>query len=226
MMKRHSTINDHIVSDRKILQIRKNQFDATAALVYGLNISLIHFALFVMTAFIVKWPDIEKAKRFDRAYDGDLFESIGRVPNYIDSKMESITCEVAAQDFRVTLVHMSVLHYTLVIINLFREMYDSTLGSLGMWMRCFEVICIGAYMFGLIFCLHNISIMEYWRFLSRKHPEHIGKFRGCFLDEGDWSGTALQISYIEVTIYFVNMLTMVMLILKSRCKKVGIDNDE
>ena len=78
MTKVYSTINDHVVSDKKIIQIRKNQFDATAALVYGLNISLIHFALFIMTAFIVKWPDIEKAKKFDRAYDGDLFETIGR----------------------------------------------------------------------------------------------------------------------------------------------------
>ena len=121
---------------------------------------------------------------------------------------------------------MTVLHYTLVIINLFREMYDSTLGSLGMWMRCFEVFCIGAYLFGLIYCMQNISMMEYWKFLSRKHPEHISKFRGCFLDEGDWSGTTLEISYLELTIYFVNMLTMVVLISKSRCKKVGIDNDE
>ena len=140
--------------------------------------------------------------------------------------MELITCELAAQSFRVTLVQMTVVHYALVIINLFREMYDSTLGSLGMWMRCFEVIGIGAYLFGLIFCMQNISIMEYWSFLSKKHPEHTSKFRGCFLEEGDWSGTVLQISYLEITIYFVNMFTMVVLILKSRCKKVGIDNDE
>lgn len=45
-----------------MLQTRKNQFDATAALVYGLNISLIHFALFIMTVFIVKWPNVDKVK--------------------------------------------------------------------------------------------------------------------------------------------------------------------
>lgn len=62
--------------------------------------------------------------------------------------------------------------------------------------------------------------------MSKKHPQHVALFRQCFLQEGEWSGTALTISYIEVVIYFVNFLTMVFLIIKSRCKKVGIDNDE
>ena len=93
-------------------------------------------------------------------------------------------------------------------------------------MRCLEVLAIGGYLFGLIYSMQVISIFEYWTFLSRNYPEHLEKFRTCFLEEGEWSGTTLKICYIEVAIYMANMLTMVILIIKSRWKKVGIDNDE
>jgi hypothetical protein len=61
------------------MHVRKNQFDYTIALTYGLNVSLIHFALFVMTAFIVQWPDQEKAKTLDELhlYHLDYFELLG-----------------------------------------------------------------------------------------------------------------------------------------------------
>jgi hypothetical protein len=209
--------------------VRKNQFDATAALVYGLNISLIHFALFIMTVFVVKWPDTSKAKQFDDAYMADgskLFESIGHKPNLIDVKIEKWTCADTAANFKLTLVHMAVVHYFLVIVNLFREMFDSTLGTVGQIMRLMEVLSIGAYLFGLIYCLQNIACFQYWNFLAKKYPSSKGLFRQCFFQEGEWSGTALSISYIEVVIYFVNILTMMFLIAKSRCKKVGIDNDD
>ena len=60
-IRKTKSINDIVKSDRRVLQIRKNQFDATAALVYGLNISLIHFALFIMTVFIVRYPNVDLA---------------------------------------------------------------------------------------------------------------------------------------------------------------------
>lgn len=112
-------------SDRRILQVRKNTFDATAALVFGLNISLIHFALFIMTVFVVRYPNVDKAIEFDVAYsrnDQSLFEILDRAPMTLDINLESITCESTATKFRHMLVHMSVCHYVLVIINLFREM--------------------------------------------------------------------------------------------------------
>lgn len=93
-------------------------------------------------------------------------------------------------------------------------------------MRFFEVVSIGGYLFGLIYALQNISVFQYWKFLKNRYPDSQASFRQCFLQEGDWSGTALEISYIEVIIYFVNMITMLTLIGKSRCKKIGIDNDE
>ena len=47
--------------DYVTVEIKKNQFDATAGIIYSNGVSLIHWALgFGM--FFIKWPDIEKAK--------------------------------------------------------------------------------------------------------------------------------------------------------------------
>lgn len=62
------------------MHVRKNQFDMTAALAYGLNVSLIHFALFIMVAFIAYWPDTDKAVEFDRLHDDefDVMKAVGK----------------------------------------------------------------------------------------------------------------------------------------------------
>ena len=54
-----------VESQKTEIHVRKNQIDFTAAIVYGLNVSLIHFALFVVIAFIVHYPDEEQAKAYD-----------------------------------------------------------------------------------------------------------------------------------------------------------------
>ena len=50
---------------KKKFFIRKNQFDISFSLVYGLNVSLVHITLLVMILFAVKFPDIEKAEMYD-----------------------------------------------------------------------------------------------------------------------------------------------------------------
>ena len=57
-----------IQNQKSKLHIRKNQFDFTVAIAYGLNLSLIHFAMFVMIAFVVHWPDQDQAKKFDQMH--------------------------------------------------------------------------------------------------------------------------------------------------------------
>ena len=94
-----------------------------------------------------------------------LFETLGRTPSLVEITMEKISCEMTAINLNRMLVHMSVFHYVLVIINLFREMFDSTLGTIGVFMRFFEVVCIGGYLFGLIYALQNVSVSQYWKFL-------------------------------------------------------------
>lgn len=42
------------------------QFDGMAAVFYSYNVSLIHATLVIMLLALVNWPDIEKAREFDR----------------------------------------------------------------------------------------------------------------------------------------------------------------
>jgi hypothetical protein len=66
---------------KRHVHIRKNQFDSTAALVYGLNVSLVHFTLFFVS-FTIKKPDEDKAKQYDLEYGqhtvpkGDPFQQV------------------------------------------------------------------------------------------------------------------------------------------------------
>lgn len=43
-------------------------FDKTSGLVYGLNVSLIHLAMF-LAMFAVQWPNTSKAEEFDKEYE-------------------------------------------------------------------------------------------------------------------------------------------------------------
>jgi hypothetical protein len=40
-----------------------------AAVFYSYNVSLIHATLLLMLTVFVKWPDIEKARELDKAFD-------------------------------------------------------------------------------------------------------------------------------------------------------------
>ena len=63
-----------VESQKTEMHVRKNQIDFTAAIVYGLNVSLIHLALFVMIAFVVKWPNSDQAQLYDEQHvEVDMF---------------------------------------------------------------------------------------------------------------------------------------------------------
>ena len=53
---------------KKVLNVRRNQFDISGTLSYGLNVSLVHLSLFIMVTCLVKWPDIEKTIEFDNLH--------------------------------------------------------------------------------------------------------------------------------------------------------------
>ena len=61
-------ILEDIEKRKKVLNVRRNQFDISGTLSYGLNVSLVHFSLFIMVTCIVRWPDIEKARELDKLH--------------------------------------------------------------------------------------------------------------------------------------------------------------
>lgn len=122
-----------LVESQKIeLHVRKNQFDNTAALVYGLNVSLIHFALFVMIAFVVHWPDIEMAKLYDDQHEGyDFLKGLNLKKTHVDMNFEDVTCHQQAVDMHNWLKKFVTVHMLCFLCNLQREIFDTKLGSFG-----------------------------------------------------------------------------------------------
>ena len=77
---------------------------------------------------------------------------------------------------------MTGVHVICVFINLFREIYETQLGSLGRIMRFVEVIGIGSYGVFTIQALWYISVVDYWNHFLKDHPLDFEKVRPCFID--------------------------------------------
>ena len=145
---------------------------------YGLNVSLVHITLFVMILFAVKFPDVEKAAKYDVEYeqhlaDGhtDLHDQIGIKPTYIDIYFETMTCESMAIDMRQWLIMFILVHALCTVVNIFREIFETKLGNVGRLMRGFEVMGLGMYNLGIIMSLNNISVFLYWQRMQNKYEE-------------------------------------------------------
>ena len=68
-------VQDVIDSKKEKIFVRRNQFDITATLGYGINVSLVHFTLFLMVLCIVRWPDPELAEKYDADHQGIAIET-------------------------------------------------------------------------------------------------------------------------------------------------------
>jgi hypothetical protein len=122
-----------------------------AAIVYGLNVSLIHFALFIMIVFVVHWPNSEKAAEFDLLYEEiDFIKHIGKEPTLIDDSFEGKTCYQISEDMNIWLKKFVVVHIMCCIINLQREIFDTKLGLIPIILKFLEVVLFGTYNFGII----------------------------------------------------------------------------
>jgi hypothetical protein len=121
---------------------------------------------------------------------------------------------------------MSVTHFLSFFVNVFREIFETQLGSIGIIMRLIEVGCCGCYSVFIIHGLWFVSIYHYWN-------DHKAKLdtdnRLCFTDREmlyDMSGTTTAFMEIEVLVYFTFIVTIVFYVARSRCMKSGIDNSE
>lgn len=80
---------------KKEFNIKKNQIDFTASIIYSLGCSLIHMAM-LFTTFFVDKPNIEKAREFDLQYKNEI---LLLDPTYDYSTTPFNECEYIANDF-------------------------------------------------------------------------------------------------------------------------------
>jgi hypothetical protein len=63
------------------------------------------------------------------------------------------------------------------VVNVFREIFETKLGTIGNLMRLVEVMSLGAYNLGMIMSLNNISVFIYWAMMKNKYPEFVHDMR-------------------------------------------------
>jgi hypothetical protein len=122
---------------------------------------------------------------------------------------------------------IALIHVMCFIINLFREIYETQIGTLGRLMRFVEVLGIGGYGVIIIQALWFISITDYWNHVSTQDPTI--NVRQCFVDREklfEMTGTTTSFARIEILVYFSFASTLVFLTARSRCQKAGMDNSD
>lgn len=124
-----------------------------------------------MITFFVKFPDVSKAESYDREYEeSGLHNKLDFEENYIDLFFEVVSCAQTAIKMRQWLIKFTLVHALCVIVNIYREIYETKLGLIGRVMRGVEVIGLGSYNLGIIMGLGNISVFYYWENMKKEHP--------------------------------------------------------
>ena len=140
-----------------IVQVRKNQYDPTAGILYSTGCSLIHLSMFI-TMFFIKFPDPAEAKKQDEAYMSrllDLEASIDPLEwknNYmpiIESNTWSI-CEDTSYDLQRLMYRSMFAHFFCFFITLYMEVYSAKMQTLGQIMRAMEIFAVVIY-FDIVF---------------------------------------------------------------------------
>lgn len=203
---------------KRVVWIKKNQIDSTAALTYGLGVSLVHLALFVLACSIER-PDVtvDAAK-----VSAGSFE----------------VCEAEANNYDRIIRLFIGMHVLCFISTVFREFFSAEIGLLGQMMRIVEVLCVPFYLFCLVLGHEVLALI----LVRNEAGEEKGVFNPpaddeCFLKRREgflcdkcprdrseqFSGRALEFFFVEIMVYSFYLLSMVLYMLKSRCSRVGDD---
>lgn len=132
-----SNVSDDARFEYVTVEIKKNQFDAVATLVYSNGASIVHWAMAFGIIF-VKWPNVEIARREEKEY----IDLHGREKFEINNPFQ-ISCEQLATDMENLLEVAIATHLICGILNVYREIFETKLGSIGQLMRFLEIVCMG-----------------------------------------------------------------------------------
>lgn len=128
-------VNKAFKSEKKVIKINKNLWDPMAAFGFALGISIVHLALSIVMAFIVKRVDQDKAATFGRA------------------------CKDEADKMALTLKMYQFTHILMFFACVFREMYSTLSGKLAQFMRILEVLCYPLYIACILKSLEALSVI-------------------------------------------------------------------
>lgn len=110
------------------------------------------------------------------------------------------------------------------VLNVYREVFETRLGSVGQLMRALEMVCI---FFSLTVLIMSFQIcFDYLAVVENAQRQDL---RRCLANQKvmhEWSGTAIEWFVLELIVWISFLFTLFLLMIKSRCSKVGIDNSK
>ena len=117
-----------------------------------------------------------------------------------------------------------ICHVICGILNIYREIFETKLGTIGQIMRATELLCITASLTLIIMAM--AIFFDFILIIDNPDPQSLRK---CLSDREireQWTGTAIEWLIIEITVWGSFLTTMFLLMLKSRFTKVGIDQSK
>ena len=166
-----------------------------------------------------------------------------RRPDIAATSQMPETCKLEAEDLERVLKLFLVAHCISFFATTYREMYSAKTDLFGQLMRIIEVICI-PILFTAILTAIELVTLDLVRMFS---PEKIADESPRTLDKDadisdysqgelylmdkcsrkDWlkfQGCSFEWMMIELLVFSTFLFTMILLMLKSRFSKIGIDN--
>ena len=217
----------------KISYIYKKQNDLSAAFLYALGFSLIHFVFCFVQSF-VSLPRRDICEKYDIEFVGNMtltMKVLGKSIEDLDPKLLTL-CQDSVDDLQF-LVHtlMPISHLLIGFITLYRENFSNNQMFL---VNTNKFMQIAALFFLMWIALNLMKNVQFWN--SRLHQAGIGEITELlelgfdhpiyFSDPAtflEWSGRSIDWLKIEFLGFYVYFLTMVFYLIRSRCMSVGQD---
>ena len=196
--------------------------------------------------FFVKKTDFEKAKEYDAQYVKDVQALDPTIRHHADDIKGFCLREVENTDDIMR--WLLIAHILGFVVCFYREIYSSSFKNIGFLMRFMEVFVLAVYMNVIFYTVFEIS--TWWLIGVENFPEVIrvltdaSNMLGSRVNHFDIDasqvllppcltdrehrmivfGRTLEWQWIELLVYIMFVFTMMILMIKSRCVNIGIDN--
>lgn len=187
--------------------VKKNLKDSTAVLSYSLGCSIVHLSLLIMVC-LVKPANLDVIGSMHKA------------------------CQSEALGYDLILKQFIAVHALAFVVCIFREVLPADVSLVSQVMRIIEVLLTFGQIYIVMFSLEFVVLIMVRAFtedaaVKSAQPTDSGV---NYLDTKcpdfeyeKFKGGMFELIMIELILFVSNIVTMILLMVKSRCKKVGVD---
>lgn len=126
-----------------------------------------------------------------------------------------------------TVMHfLIVIHFINCVTGIYKEMFRSNVGTFGLMIRFIDVILMIVTMVTYIIAIKiEVDYFEYEKFVKQIYePQYIRPCFSQYSNELEVFGSTRYYLIIEVLVFILFTITLPILLCKSRCFNIGVDN--